>query len=372
MSTIIIIERLWMKLRNKIMIPMISVLLVIVMSFPSYASPTSQELASDAAELEDELAGINSELVELQAEIEQLEEEIEILESEEYRLMESLKEAQKEELEHYESMSARIQYMYEAGSYSYLEIILGATSLADFINRTEFVNQITEYDTEMMDELVAIRERIELEQQSIEYGRAELEVLRSDSETKNAELQIRAEETETDLDQVKAALAEAKAAEAAAEAERRALEEAAAAQNQGDSSSGSGGGTSSGTTSGGSYEGGAGEVDMLAALLDCEAASDYDARLAVATVIMNRVADSRFPNSVEGVIYQKGQFPPASSGKLAGIMANGASSLSYQVAADAIAGARLGSVSGCLFFLSSGSTSRDGVNVGGNIFFASW
>ncbi len=367
MSTIINIERLWMKLLRRIMIPMISVLLVMAMSFPSYASPTSQELASDAAQLEDELAGINSELVDLQAEIEQLEEEIEILESEEYRLMESLKEAQKEELEHYESMSARIQYMYEAGTYSYLEIILGATSLADFINRTEFVNQITAYDTQMMDELVAIRERIELEQQSIEYGQAELEVLRSDSETKNNELQIRAEETETDLDQVKAALAEAKAAEEAAEAERKALEEAAAAQNQGNSSSGS-----SGTTSGGSYEGGAGEVDMLAALLDCEAASDYDSRLAVATVIMNRVADSRFPNSVEGVIYQKGQFPPASSGKLAGIMANGASSLSYQVAADALAGARLGSVSGCLYFLSAGSTSRDGVNVGGNIFFASW
>ena len=59
--------------------------------------------------------------------------------------------------------------------------------------------------------------------------------------------------------------------------------------------------------------------------------------LAVATVIMNRVESSRFPNSISGVIYQSGQFTPARSGKLARVLSNGKiSSSCYQAAAEAL------------------------------------
>lgn len=39
-------------------------------------------------------------------------------------------------------------------------------------------------------------------------------------------------------------------------------------------------------------------------------------KLAVGNVVLNRVRDSRFPNTVYGVIYQKNQFSPASSGSV--------------------------------------------------------
>lgn len=59
-------------------------------------------------------------------------------------------------------------------------------------------------------------------------------------------------------------------------------------------------------------------VRLLSALIFCEAGSEpYAGKVAVGIVIMNRMNSNKFPNSLEKVIYQKGQFTPARSGALA-------------------------------------------------------
>lgn len=58
-------------------------------------------------------------------------------------------------------------------------------------------------------------------------------------------------------------------------------------------------------------------VRLLSALIFCEAGSEpYAGKVAVGIVIMNRMNSKEFPNSLEKVIYQKGQFSPARSGAL--------------------------------------------------------
>ena len=50
---------------------------------------------------------------------------------------------------------------------------------------------------------------------------------------------------------------------------------------------------------------------------NCEAGSEpYQGKLAVGIVVMNRVSSKSFPNSIKGVIYQKGQFSPVRNGSL--------------------------------------------------------
>ncbi len=56
---------------------------------------------------------------------------------------------------------------------------------------------------------------------------------------------------------------------------------------------------------------------LLARIIQVEAGYEsYESQKAVGSVIMNRVNDDRFPDSIKGVIYQKGQFPPAHNGLL--------------------------------------------------------
>ena len=54
--------------------------------------------------------------------------------------------------------------------------------------------------------------------------------------------------------------------------------------------------------------------------------------LAVATVIMNRVASPAYPNNLRAVIYQSGQFAPTWNGSLNRVLSKGASSTAYSVA----------------------------------------
>ena len=59
----------------------------------------------------------------------------------------------------------------------------------------------------------------------------------------------------------------------------------------------------------------------MAAIIYCEAGAEpYQGKVAVGAVIMNRVRSSRFPNTISGVIYQKGQFGPAITGKLGRVL----------------------------------------------------
>lgn len=77
------------------------------------------------------------------------------------------------------------------------------------------------------------------------------------------------------------------------------------------------------------------EVMLLSKLVAGEARGEsYEGQVAVAAVVINRVKDSRFPNSLEGVIYQKNAFSVVKNGK---IYAEPTSS-TYRAAQEAIYG----------------------------------
>ena len=83
------------------------------------------------------------------------------------------------------------------------------------------------------------------------------------------------------------------------------------------------------------------DLAMLAAIIECEAGNQpYEGRLAVGSVVMNRVASNQFPNSISGVIYQSGQFTPVASGRFATVLARGAASTNVQAARDVLGGVR--------------------------------
>ena len=57
---------------------------------------------------------------------------------------------------------------------------------------------------------------------------------------------------------------------------------------------------------------------LMSAIIYSEAGNQsYAGKKAVGIVIMNRVKSKQFPNSVKGVVYQRGQFSPVRNGSLA-------------------------------------------------------
>lgn len=110
---------------------------------------------------------------------------------------------------------------------------------------------------------------------------------------------------------------------------------------------------------------GSDDTSLLAALIYCEAGNQsYEGMVAVGAVVMNRVYSGSFPNSISEVIYQGGQFTPASSGSLASALANGVPSACYDAAVAAIGGEN--PVGGALYF---NTGSGKGIQIGDHQFY---
>ena len=88
-------------------------------------------------------------------------------------------------------------------------------------------------------------------------------------------------------------------------------------------------------------------VDLLARLINGEARGEpYKGQVAVGAVVMNRVKSSEFPDTISGVIYQKGQFSCVTDGQFN--KAIDEDSTVYKAAQEALNGAD--PTNGCIFF----------------------
>ena len=78
-------------------------------------------------------------------------------------------------------------------------------------------------------------------------------------------------------------------------------------------------------------------VQLLARAINGEARGEpYEGQVAVGAVIMNRVRNSSFPNTIAGVIYQSGAFTAVSDGQINVPIASGSTVL--KAAQDALNG----------------------------------
>jgi N-acetylmuramoyl-L-alanine amidase len=100
-------------------------------------------------------------------------------------------------------------------------------------------------------------------------------------------------------------------------------------------------------TSAKSKTGGASDVQLMARAINGEARGEgYQGQVAVGAVILNRVDDPRFPNSISAVIYQPGAFTAVADGQINHPLADG--STAVKAAQDAING--WDPTNGCVFY----------------------
>lgn len=108
------------------------------------------------------------------------------------------------------------------------------------------------------------------------------------------------------------------------------------------------------------------DATLLAAIIQCEAGSEpYEGKVAVGAVVLNRMRSGRWPNSISGVIYQRGQFGPVSNGSLSRALSGSISSSCKNAAAEALAGSD--PTGGRMFF--HRANGRNGLIIGNHVFY---
>lgn len=301
--------------------------------------------------LESYLAQLNDNLTEITENIGEIEADIAKKKQEIVEVQGKLLDAKEREARQYELMKKRIKFMYERGETSILTSFFSSKSYTDFINKTEYVNQIEEYDKRMYENLIDIRNEIEAEEAKLKAEEEQLHTLHEQAQTEEAKVNNLVSSTNGSIAKTDGQISAAELEEAAYEAELKAQEENLAALKEQLAKEQAMIAKAAKMTwrdvSELSFQDG--DRDLLACLIYCEAGNQpYTGQVAVGAVVINRVRSAAYPDTLSGVIYQSGQFSPAGSGRLATRLAMGAPSICYQAADEAMNGAT--PVGNCLYF----------------------
>lgn len=200
---------------------------MLIWAVPVYADEIS-ELEDKTADLQTQLADLDQKLVSISNEIADTESQIEHTNDELLRLQDSLAISRQNEARQYEDMKTRIKFMYENDSSSLFEILFSSKSLSDFLNAANFIQSISQYDQEKLNQLQEVKAGIELQEADMKEKQNELLTLQAQLETQEAELSARAQETSTDLAQFQQQIKVLREEEARKAAEKEAAERAAA------------------------------------------------------------------------------------------------------------------------------------------------
>ncbi len=96
-------------------------------------------------------------------------------------LEDELEEAENLQKEQYETMKKRIKYMYENGSGGYMDVLFSAESLSDFMNRSEYIEKISQYDTGLFEQYEKTKEEAEARRARMEEKIEEIAILQEEA-----------------------------------------------------------------------------------------------------------------------------------------------------------------------------------------------
>lgn len=182
------------------------------------------DLSEYVVELDGQLIFIQGTLAELEVKIAEKEQEI-------VQIEQQLKEARENEVDQYKAMEQRIRFMYEKGNSAYISLILDAEDFSEMLNKAEYIEEISNYDRDMLKEYQETKEAIEFLKEQLEKEEEMLHSAKEEAAEKEGEMsdlidqkEKQIENYETDINNKEKAIKEYEAEIAAQNATIAALE----------------------------------------------------------------------------------------------------------------------------------------------------
>lgn len=197
------------------------------------------ELEKEKRDLTKYVEQLDAELLAIQENIARLNGLISEKEAEIAVTQEQLAEARQIEADQYEAMVQRIQFMYTHGDTTYMEMLFSGDSISDILNQVVYMEQISAYDRQQLDEFMLNRQLIELCEQELIAAKELLDAEKAGVEAEEAAMEELIAEKEativayqTDINNKEQAIADYEADIAAQNEIIEALEAAVAAERK--------------------------------------------------------------------------------------------------------------------------------------------
>lgn len=147
------------------------------------------DLSGEKEDVEAQISGLTSQIAEIMASVSLLEDEIADTEEQIKQAQKDYDAAKEKEDAQYRAMKKRIQYLYEKGETSYIELLMAAKSWSDMLNKAEYVQEIYTYDRNMLDDYAATVKQVAALKESLEEQKSELQAAEYELEQEKVSLQ---------------------------------------------------------------------------------------------------------------------------------------------------------------------------------------
>ncbi|WP_455619852.1 C40 family peptidase [Eisenbergiella sp.] len=152
------------------------------------------DLSGEKDDVDAQISELTGQIAEIMASVSLLEDEIADTQVQIEQAQKDYDEAKAKEEAQYHAMKKRIQYLYEKGETSYLELLMEAKSWSDMLNKAEYVQEIYTYDRKMLDNYAATVQEVAQLKESLEEQKSELEAAEYELEQEKASLQVSLDE----------------------------------------------------------------------------------------------------------------------------------------------------------------------------------
>lgn len=163
------------------------------------AQDTIADLKESKGNIESKVAELNQQLINISARITDLENQLAAKSEDILDTQEELETAKETEAQQYEDMKMRIQFMYENGQDSYLEVLLSSRDISEFLNSAEYIAQIQNYDRQKLTEYQNTVEMITNLEAQLEQDYADLQALKETVENDKATVAAMMRQKESEL-----------------------------------------------------------------------------------------------------------------------------------------------------------------------------
>ena len=199
-----------------------------------------------------EIEKLDKKIEKVETEMDLVDQQIKAKEEELKKEQASLEEATQNAQIQYDTMKKRIKYMYENGNQDYLELLFSSDSVAELLNRTEYIEKISSYDKKIFRRFEKLCTRVARKKQEIDETLTSLQEMKQDADAQKEALkelkkkkkdEIRQYNNSMKKKQSKANAYAKKAAQAEAEVERLLEEKQREIDQKNDMGSGNSGST---------------------------------------------------------------------------------------------------------------------------------
>ena len=162
------------------------------------------------ADIGDQIDQLDAEMVSLLTDINLIEDAIAEKEADIAETQVAYDAAVADKDEQYESMKIRIRFMYEQGDTSYLQIFLNTQNMSDMVNKAHYVEQLYEYDRNLLDQYEATVQQVAELQDTLEEEKSELETSKAELKDEQQYVQEVLDQKQQEYDNYTVVLAKAK------------------------------------------------------------------------------------------------------------------------------------------------------------------